>query len=79
MEREDSRIALLIVLDGNDNQPPAGPGPTGTVRQFLNVALDDNGVLACRYLTDAEKRRVERAARADSCAEALVSRTQDSS
>jgi hypothetical protein len=62
-------VALLIGLAGDDNQAPAGPGPNGTVRQFLNVALDDNGDLACRYLTDVEKRRVERAARADSCAQ----------
>jgi hypothetical protein len=57
-------IVLLIVLAGGDNQPAAGTGPVGTVRQFLTVAaVENNGDVACRYLTNAEMLRVERAAR----------------
>ncbi|MEA2468215.1 MAG: hypothetical protein QOJ57_2341 [Thermoleophilaceae bacterium] len=61
-------IVLLIVLDRNDNEPPAGTSPTGTVRQFLTAAaVEDNGDVACTYLTRAEKLRVKRAAKAASC------------
>lgn len=69
-------IALLIVLDGDNNEPPVGSSPTGTVRQFLTAAaVESNGDVACRYLTTAEKLRVERAARARSCAEGFYAGT----
>jgi hypothetical protein len=56
-------IVLLIGLARGDNEPAAGSGPVGTVRQFLTVAaLQNNGDVACRYLTNAEMLRVERAA-----------------
>jgi hypothetical protein len=64
-------IVLLVVLNGDNNDPPAGSGPIGTVRQFLTVAAgEDNGDAACRYLTEAERLRVERAARETSACSA---------
>jgi hypothetical protein len=48
-------VVALVVLAGNDNRPPAGVGPTGTVRQFLTLSAgENNGYQACRYLTTQE-------------------------
>jgi hypothetical protein len=64
-------VALGTALAGGD--PDASPG--GTVRAFLTDAvLERNGVVACRYLTPAERGRVERTAGPGaSCSIALTS------